>query len=339
VNIIALVLAGGEGARLLPLTAEHAKPALPFVNGCRIVDFVLSNLANSEISPIYVLAQYKPQSLLRHIETTWNKSSRGGNCSVNVVLPRTGAERFLGTADAVYRNLDLIERHRPDLVAVFASDHVYRMDVRQMVDFHLARGADVSVAAVPVPIEKAYSFGIIVSDHDHRIRDFQEKPDRPVPLPADPDRAYASMGNYLFNARLLVDVLCRANRRGETDFGRHILPHASRSHRAFAYDFTGNHVPGVRSHEERAYWRDVGTLEAYTGARRDALGPQPRFHLENSQWPIRGIRPLEGQRELARRSRSRDGLLTHDSVDARPRPINVPREIYESIAHGMQASA
>lgn len=339
-NILALVLAGGEGTRLRPLTAEHAKPALPFVNGCRIVDFVLSNLANSEISSIYVLAQYKPQSLMRHIQATWNKSSRGGECSVNVVLPSTSAERFLGTADAVYRNLDLIERHRPDLVAVFAADHVYRMDVRQMVDFHLSLGADVSVAAVPVPIEKASSFGIIVPDYENRILDFQEKPDQPVSLPADPNRAYASMGNYLFNTRFLVDALGRANRRGETDFGRHILRHASRSHRAFAYDFTGNHVPGVQSYEERAYWRDVGTLEAYTEARRDALGPQPRFRLENSQWPIHGVRPPnERQREQTRRIGSRDGLLALDSVDAGPRPFYVSREAYESVSPGTQASA
>lgn len=339
-NILALVLAGGEGTRLRPLTAEHAKPALPFVNGCRIVDFVLSNLANSEISSIYVLAQYKPQSLMRHIQATWNKSSRVGKCSVNVVLPSTSAERFLGTADAVYRNLDLIERHRPDLVAVFAADHVYRMDVRQMVDFHLSLGADVSVAAVPVPIEKASSFGIIVPDYENRILDFQEKPDQPVSLPADPNRAYASMGNYLFNTRFLVDALGRANRRGETDFGRHILRHASRSHRAFAYDFTGNHVPGVQSYEERAYWRDVGTLEAYTEARRDALGPQPRFRLENFQWPIHGVRPPnERQREQTRRIGSRDGLLALDSVDAGPRPFYVSREAYESVSPGTQASA
>jgi glucose-1-phosphate adenylyltransferase len=233
---------------------------------------------------------------------------------VNVVLPRTDAERFLGTADAVYRNLDLIERHRPDLIAVFAADHVYRMDVRQMVDFHLSHGADVSVAAMPVPIEKASSFGIIASDHENRILDFQEKPDRPVSLRTDPNRAYASMGNYLFNTRFLVDTLCRANRRRETDFGRHILPYASQSHRAFAYNFTGNHVPGVQSHEERGYWRDVGTLEAYTEARRDALGPRPRFHLENSQWPIRGVRPHERQREQARRNSSRDGLLARNSL-------------------------
>lgn len=330
-NILALVLAGGEGTRLRPLTEEHAKPALPFVNGCRIVDFVLSNLANSEISSIYVLAQYKPQSLIRHIQTTWKNSSCSRDCHVNVVLPRTDEELFLGTADAAYRNCDLIERHRPDLVAVFAADHVYRMDVRQMVDFHLSRGAEVSVAAVPVPIEKASSFGIIVSDHENRILDFQEKPDRPVCLPADPDRAYASMGNYLFNTDFLVDALCRANRHGEMDFGRHLLPHASRSHRAYAYDFTGNQVPGVQAYEERAYWRDVGTLDAYTEARRDALGPQPRFHLENPQWPIRGVRTHKAQREQARRRSSREGSLAHGSVQARPGPfLHISGNVFNS---------
>lgn len=290
--ILAVVLAGGEGSRLYPLTAEHAKPALPFAGGYRIVDFVLSNLVNSEIHSIYVLAQYKPRSLIEHIRAAWARSSRECERFVKVVLPRTGAEPgcFSGTADAVYQNLHLVERHRPDLVAVFAADHVYRMDVRQMVRFHVERAADVSIAAVPVPVEKASCFGIIGTGTDGRVTDFQEKPERPTPIPADPGRAYASMGNYLFNPRVLAELLEEAHRHQETDFGRHVLPRARCSHRVFAYDFASNQVPGVRFHEERGYWRDVGTIEAYTAARQDVSGPKPRFSLVNHEWPVRAGR-------------------------------------------------
>ncbi len=285
-----MVLAGGNGTRLHSLTAEHAKPALPFAHGYRIVDFVLSNLVNSDISPIYVLMQYKPRSLIAHIRTAWAPWSGGGQPTITIVLPETSNEggSFKGTANAVYQNLHLIERERPDLVAVFAADHVYRMDVRQMASFHQERGADVSIAAVPVPIEKASAFGIMATGSAGEIRDFQEKPERPVPIPTDPGRAYASMGNYLFNPRVLLELLEQANRRGDTDFGRHILPRLPHSHRVFAYDFASNKVSGVQPYEERGYWRDIGTVDAYQAAQRDVLGPLPRFNLVNAKWPIRG---------------------------------------------------
>ncbi len=289
-KVLALVLAGGNGTRLQPLTNEHAKPALPLALGYRIIDFVLSNLVNSQIAPIYVLAQYKPNSLIEHIRTAWTSRSPGLESGITVVLPRTDAAdgMFKGTADAVYQNLDNIDRHQPDLVAVFAADHVYRMDVRQMVSFHQERNADVTIGAVPVPIDKASSFGIMLIGSDGSVREFQEKPERPKPMPTDPGRAYASMGNYLFRRRVLVELLEDANRRGDTDFGRHILPRLLNSHRALAYDFTGNKVPGVQPYEERGYWRDIGTLDAYKGAQRDVLGPLPRFSLVNPKWPIRG---------------------------------------------------
>ena len=285
-----MVLAGGNGTRLHSLTAEHAKPALPFAHGYRIVDFVLSNLVNSDISPIYVLMQYKPGSLIAHIRTAWAPWSRGGQPAITIVLPETSSEggSFKGTADAIGQNLHLIERERPDLVAVFAADHVYRMDVRQMASFHQERGADVSIAAVPVPIEKASAFGIMATGSAGELRDFQEKPERPVPMPTDPGRAYASMGNYLFNPRVLLELLEQANRRGDTDFGRHILPRLPHSHRVFAYDFASNKVSGVQPYEERGYWRDIGTVDAYQAAQRDVLGPLPRFNLVNPKWPIRG---------------------------------------------------
>ena len=289
-KILALVLAGGNGTRLHPLTAEHAKPALPFARGYRIVDFVLSNLVNSEISSINVLVQYKPRSLVSHIRTAWAPWSGGAQPAIRTIAPEASSEggSFKGTSDAVYRNLHLIERERPDLVAVFAADHVYRMDVRQMAKFHQERGAEVSIAAVPVPIDKASAFGIMTTGSAGELRDFQEKPERPAPTAADPTRAYASMGNYLFNPGVLLELLEQAKRRGDTDFGHHVLPCLARSHRAFAYDFASNRVPGVQPYEERGYWRDIGTIDAYRAAQRDVLGPLPRFNLVNPMWPIRG---------------------------------------------------
>jgi glucose-1-phosphate adenylyltransferase len=306
-KIIAFVLAGGEGTRLYPLTAEHAKPALPFVNGFRIIDFVLSNLVNSKISTIYVLAQYKPQSLAEHIAALWEPQLTDPSSRIQLVLPRSASpgQKYQGTADAVYQNRHLIERHRPELVAVFSADHVYRMDVRQMADFHLRRRADVTVAAVRVPIEKASSFGVIAADMDGRIVEFHEKHRRPAPISRDPTRAYASMGNYLFDPDALVTLLEGARKSGGADFGRDVMPTLPRCSRAFAYDFASNRIPGVRPYEETAYWRDVGTIDSLHEAQRDVGGFQPRFDLWNPWWPIRS----EGHAELLRKLRDRKPSL------------------------------
>jgi glucose-1-phosphate adenylyltransferase len=289
-KMVALVLAGGEGTRLYPLTAEHAKPALPFANGYRICDFVLSNLVNSGISTIYVLAQYKPESLIHHIQTAWAPSFAESEGLIKVLLPRSNTlgGRFKGTADAVYQYLDLVQAHSPDLVAVFAADHIYRMDVQQMADFHSAKGADVSVSALAVPIEKARGFGVLKAGPDGRVAAFREKPKHPAPIPGDPRHAYASMGNYLFEPQVLERLLEEARALGEVDFGRDLLPRICKSERVFAYDFAQNHVPGVQEFEERAYWRDVGTLSALAAAQQDAMGSRPRFNLWNARWPIRG---------------------------------------------------
>jgi glucose-1-phosphate adenylyltransferase len=289
-NIVAVVLAGGEGTRLYPLTAEHAKPALPFASGYRLVDFVLSNLVNSRISTIYVLAQYKPESLIRHVSAAWAPWFTDGDGSIKVLLPRSNTlgGQFKGTADAVYQCLDVLQAHSPDVVAVFAADHVYRMDVRQMLAFHDERDADVTVSAVAVPVNEASSFGIVGTTAGGRVTEFREKPKHPVPLPSDPTRAYASMGNYLFNPDVLEEALHEARRAGETDFGRDILPRLCRSHRVYAYDFAENRVPGVQAFEEPGYWRDVGTLTALAAAQQDAMGSPPRFNLWNRRWPIRG---------------------------------------------------
>ncbi len=290
-NIVAMVLAGGEGTRLYPLTAEHAKPAVPFASGYRLVDFVLSNLVNSRISTIYVLAQYKPDSLIKHISTAWSPWFADGEGTIKVLLPRSNtlSGQFKGTADAVYQYLEVLQAHSPDLVAVFAADHIYRMDVRQMVDFHRESRADVTVSAVAVPIKQASSFGILATGPDGRVREFHEKPKQGVPaLPSDPARAYASMGNYLFDPEVLEQALLEARRAGDTDFGRDVLPKLCRTHRVHAYDFAENQVPGVQETEEPAYWRDVGTLAALAAAQQDAMANPPRFNLWNRRWPIPG---------------------------------------------------
>jgi glucose-1-phosphate adenylyltransferase len=288
-KIVALVLAGGEGTRLYPLTAEHAKPALPFASGYRIVDFVLSNLVNSGISTLYVLAQYKPDSLIRHIAASW-APALDGKGMIKVLLPRSNtlAGQFKGTADAVYQYLDLFQAHSPDVVAVFAADHVYRMDVRQMAAFHKERDAAVTVAALSVPVDDATSFGVLSTAADGRVREFKEKPRHPRSIPGKPHLAYASMGNYLFDAKVLERVLEEARRRGDLDFGRDLLPRLCGAERVYAYDFSANRVPGVQEYEEPAYWRDVGTLSALAAAQQDAMGARPRFNLWNSRWPIRG---------------------------------------------------
>ena len=295
-KILAIVLAGGQGSRLHPLTLNHSKPSIVF-GGYRLVDFVLSNLINSGIESIYLLAQYKPESLVEHVHANWTFASDDGERFVSVVLPRhEEGEYFYGTADAVCQNLELIERHAPDLVAVFAADHVYRMDVRQMVAWHLQRDADVTVAATQMPLEQAGAFGVIVADEQGRIVDFQEKPEHPAPLSAHPGHAYVSMGNYLFNTEVLVEGLERSLQLGETDFGRHLLPRLASNHRVYAYDFARNKVPGMQAHEEQDFWRDIGTLDAYVEALLDVNGNAPRLNLDNPRWPV--LPALSAQRPL-----------------------------------------
>lgn len=288
-KVLAMVMAGGEGTRLLPLTAQRSKPSVPFGARYRIIDFVLSNLVNSKIHSIYLLVQYKSQSLIEHIRRSWVLSPIFPEQFVTVVPPQMlwGAEWFQGTADAVYQNLNLIEQNRPDLVAVFGADHIYRMDVRQMVEQHFERNADVSVAALPVPREQASAFGIIDTAADGRIRDFREKPADPPLIPGKADLCYASMGNYIFSTKVLIEALQEAKRRGERDFGKDVLPRLVGTHRVYAYDFASNHVPGIRPYEEQNYWRDVGTIDAYFDAHKDLLGEEPRFDVFNPNWRIR----------------------------------------------------
>jgi glucose-1-phosphate adenylyltransferase len=287
-KVLAFVMAGGEGSRLHPLTMERSKPSVPFGSRYRIVDFVLSNLLNSGITSIYLLVQYKSQSLIEHVRKAWVLPPILPEQFITVVPPqmRLGQVWFQGTADAVYQNLNLIRKYSPDLVLVFGADHIYRMDVRQMIKFHRERRAVATVAALPVPLDQAAAFGIIDADAQGRIRGFLEKPVQPPAMPKRPGHAYASMGNYLFNTDILLDALeqCRAD--GGNDFGSHVLPSLVNSERLYAYDFAGNSVPGIRPYEEPAYWRDVGTLDAYFAAHMDVLGREPRFDVFNARWPI-----------------------------------------------------
>ncbi len=287
-RVLAMVLAGGEGTRLHPLTSERSKPAVPFGSRYRIVDFVLSNLVNSGILSIYLLVQYKSQSLIEHVRKAWMGAASVPGQFVTVMPPQMheGAESFAGTSDAVYQNLHRLAIDRPTLVAVFGADHIYRMDVRQMIDFHRARDAEITVAALPVPRAAASDFGVIDCGADGRVRAFVEKPGDAPPMPSDASRAYASMGNYLFNADVLAAELEVARARGEKDFGRDVLPRMVGTHRVYAYDFGSNRVPGVRPHEEPAYWRDVGALDAYYQANMDTIGADPKLHLFNPRWPI-----------------------------------------------------
>jgi glucose-1-phosphate adenylyltransferase len=287
-NVLAFVMAGGEGSRLHPLTANRCKPAVPFNGKHRIVDFVLSNLVNSEIYSTYLLVQYKSQSLIEHVRQTWTMARFMPQQFITVVPPqmRNGPEWFQGTADAVFQNIHLIETMQPDIVAVFGADHIYRMDVRQMIDFHLATGAHASVATLPVRLDQCDQFGIVDIDEHHRIRDFKEKPQTAKPMPGSTTHALASMGNYIFDTDVLLRQLRKMHENGETDFGKHILPSMVKSHKLVAYDFDTNHIPGTEPYEEHAYWRDVGTIDAYFEAHFDTLGAAPKFRMTNRRWPI-----------------------------------------------------
>ncbi len=288
-KILAMVLAGGMGKRLFPLTFERSKPAVPFGGRNRIVDFVLSNLINSNIFSIYLLVQYKSQSLIDYLGVNWGLSSLIQNHFVTAVPPqmRYGPDWFQGTADAVLQNVNLIRRHKPDIVVVFGADHIYRMDIRQMIDFHIERNAQVTVAARPILLNEGSDFGIIVSDINGQIKGFEEKPSKPSPMPSDPERAYCSMGNYIFNTPALIEALADVHKNRENDFGGYVIPNMVGKKRLYAYDFSLNQIPGVKPYEEKGYWRDVGTIKAFWKAHQDMLGESPGFEIHNSLWPIR----------------------------------------------------
>lgn len=288
-DVLGIGLAGGGGRRLLPLTLDRSKPAVPMAGKYRLIDFVLSNLVNSGIESVYVLTQYKAQSLIRHIELGWRvEDLRGDRFLTTVPAQMRGAGNwYLGSADAVRQNLNLIERHRPRLVAIFGADHVYRMDVRQMVAEHDRTGARVTVAALPVSTPEARQFGVIEVDGSWRIVGFQEKPADPRAIPGEPETALVSMGNYVFDTSTLVRAL--EEHLGHHDFGGDVLPSLVGSHPVHAYDFRKNRLPLDFAGEEPGYWRDVGTIDAYYASNMDLRTISPSLNLYNRRWPIRTV--------------------------------------------------
>ncbi|TMD91852.1 MAG: glucose-1-phosphate adenylyltransferase [Chloroflexi bacterium] len=286
-NVFAMVLAGGEGKRLSPLTSDRAKPAVPFGGVYRLVDFALSNLVNGGHLRIAVLTQYKSHSLDRHITQTWRLSPLLGNYVAPVPAQmRRGRHWFAGSADAIYQNFNLLQDEDPTHLIVVGADHIYRMDPRQLVEQHIESGAEATVAAIRVPLEQASQVGVIEADGD-RIRAFREKPTDAVGLPDAPDRVYASMGNYVFTVEPLMEVLAQDARTGTSrhDIGGDIIPRFVHRRQAAVYDFTTNRVPG-ESERDRGYWRDVGTLDAYFDAHMDLVSVHPIFNLYNRAWPI-----------------------------------------------------
>lgn len=281
--LMAFVMAGGQGTRLQPLTDARCKPSLPFDAGHRIVDFVLSNLVNSGIADIHLLVQYKSAPLIEHLRSAWPAHYGRG---IHALAPRL-RDGFRGTADAVAQNLELVRQRGAALVAVFAADHVYRMDLRQMVDEHLARGAEVSIATLPVPLGECRRFGIVETDEAGWVRRFHEKPQRGAPSPRHAGRALASMGNYLFDAEVLLEALHEPGTPSDADFGRDVLPRlVAARRRVLAYDFAANRVPGVERFEESGYWRDVGTLDAYFEANLDLTDVVPKLNMYDRDWRI-----------------------------------------------------
>lgn len=289
-KVLAIVLAGGEGNRLMPLTADRAKPAVPFAGSYRLIDFALSNLVNSRYLQIVVLTQYKSHSLDRHISETWRMSTQLGNYIASVpAQQRVGKSWFLGSANAIYQSLNLIHDANPDIVVVVGADHVYRMDFAQMVAQHVNSGAKATVAAVRQPLHMADQFGVIEVDQNdpQKIAAFVEKPSSTPGLAADPSQFLASMGNYVFDADALVAALHVDAERLDTkhDMGGDIIPYFVNRGEAGVYDFTLNDIPGS-TERDRTYWRDVGTIDSFYDAHMDLISPLPVFNLYNSEWPI-----------------------------------------------------
>ncbi|MDT8443407.1 MAG: glucose-1-phosphate adenylyltransferase [Desulfuromonadales bacterium] len=287
-NTIAMVLAGGKGERLSPLTLRRAKPGVAFGGKYKIIDFVLSNLFNSGIKKVYILTQYRAYSLNKHIRESWGKWTGLGEFYVDI-SPETSSESeewFKGTADAILQYLRFVESTDAEYVAVFGGDHIYKMDVTQMINFHRMNRADITIAALEVPVEEASRFGVFSVDEEARITGFAEKPAAPERIPGR-ETCFASMGNYIFPTRKLIEVLLEGKKNhADLDFGKHVIPMMlEKGDRVFAYNFNDNLIPGMRS-EERGYWRDVGTLDAYYEANMDLVKVSPQLNLYNYRWPI-----------------------------------------------------
>jgi glucose-1-phosphate adenylyltransferase len=312
-NTIAMVLAGGKGEHLGPLTARRAEPSVTFGGKYKLIDFVLSNMFNSGIRKVYILTQYRAFSLNKHIRESWGKWTGLGEFFV-AISPETHSEReqwFKGTADAILQYLRFVESSNADYVAIFGGDHIYRMDISQMIQQHRANRADITIAAIEVPVEEAKRFGVIAADEESRVSAFEEKPANPKSISGG-ETCYASMGNYIFSTGKLIEVLQKAKKLHENlDFGRHVIPMMlAQGDRVFAYNFNDNQIPGMKA-EERGYWKDVGTLDAYYNANMDLIKATPQLDLYNYKWPI-----LTNQGNLPPAKTVFDGEIRGENIDS-----------------------
>lgn len=317
--MLGIVLAGGEGKRLMPLTADRAKPAVQFGGVYRLVDFVLSNMVNADYRRICVLTQYKSHSLDRHITTTWSMSQLVGEYVTPVpAQQRLGPRWYTGSADAIYQSLNLVYDEQPDIIIVFGADHVYRMDPEQMVRQHIESGAGVTVAGIRMKRSEASEFGVIKTARDgHTIREFLEKPQDPPCVPGSPDEAFVSMGNYVFSTDILLEALqIDAGDEGSVhDMGSNIIPMLTAQGLAHVYDFANNEVPGA-TERDRGYWRDVGSLDAYYDAHMDLISVHPVFNLYNRQWPILGHVPPLPPAKFVNGGSAHDSMVASGSIIA-----------------------
>ncbi|MFQ6102897.1 MAG: glucose-1-phosphate adenylyltransferase [Candidatus Glassbacteria bacterium] len=348
-RILAIVMAGGRGTRLYPLTKYRSKPAVHFGGKYRIIDFVLSNLVNSGIHSVYVLTQFKSQSLNEHLSEGWQFGSILRDYFVTPVPAQmqVNGSWYRGNADAVFQNLHLIESFNPDLVAIFSADHVYRMDVRRMVDFHISRNADLTVVALPVPLDEASNFGIMEVDSRWKMVKFEEKPKHPTPIPGEPGLALSSLGNYIINTQVIVEELkLDSTLDSEHDFGRSIIPSMIGRRDIHVYDFRKNRIPAPAKGEEHSYWRDIGTIKSYYEANMELKMVDPHFNLYNQAWPIKtapsGFPPAkfifdeEGRRGIAINSLVSEGCIVsggyvRDSILGRNVFIHSYARVEESI--------
>ena len=293
-KVLGMVLAGGKGTRLGPLTAKRTKPAVPFGSKYRIIDFALNNMINSQIYGMYVMTQFKAQSLTEHIQRNWRFGSFLSDYFITLApaqmyrYEEIGEEWYRGTADAIYQNLHLVDNNHADLVAIFSGDHIYKMDIRHMIQQHRETGADVTIAAYPTLVEDATRFGVLQVDDNFRITEFQEKPEQPKPIPGRHTHALASMGNYIFSTSILKELLIKDAEQESSphDFGKSVMPMAlDEGYNILAYDFAQNPIPGQAG--ANTYWRDVGTIDSYWEANMDLVAVQPEFDLYNTEWPLR----------------------------------------------------
>lgn len=320
-NVLTVILAGGKGSRLEPLTRDRAKPAVPFGGVYRIIDFALSNCLNSGFRQIQLLTQYKAQSLDRHINVGWQRyfCRELGEC-IDVVPPqqRIDEQWYQGTADAVYQNIYAIEKHRPKYVVILAGDHIYKMNYASMLDFHIENGADLTIGALKTTVDEAKSFGVMQIDREQKILGFEEKPAEPKTIPGDNEHCLASMGIYVFNASFLFEQLCQdaTNRTSAHDFGRNIIPSIIDTHQVYAFPFRDE------NRKQDAYWRDVGTLDAYYEANMDLVSVDPQLNIYDEDWPLRTYQPnvpppkfvFGGENDPTRRGYAVDSVVCGGSI-------------------------